>query len=174
MLVYVAYVLLIMHVMLGSLQLESSPVNVAVLGIGMVTVIALHLAAGYKEVRADRHGSDRQGEFIEVCDVHDIAEDRAKMISVGKDKIAIFKYNGKLSAVANACKHQNGPLGEGKIVDGCITCPWHGYQYLPHNGQSPPPFEEKVATYDLKLEGTKIYVKPIPHPEGTEVKPLVI
>lgn len=25
------------------------------------------------------------------------------------------------------CKHQNDPLGEGKIVDGCVTCPWHGY-----------------------------------------------
>ena len=27
-----------------------------------------------------------------------------------------------------------GPLGEGKIVDGCITCPWHGFQYRPQDG----------------------------------------
>mgnify|MGYP003753304843 CR=1 FL=1 len=46
----------------------------------------------------------------------------------------------------NVCKHQMGPLGEGKIIDGCITCPWHGYQYLPANGQSPPPFTEMVKT----------------------------
>jgi nitrite reductase/ring-hydroxylating ferredoxin subunit len=30
---------------------------------------------------------------------------------------------------------QNGPLGEGRIVDGCITCPWHGYQYRPDTGR---------------------------------------
>ena len=96
------------------------------------------------------------------------------MISLGNDKIAVFKYDGKLAAVANACKHQNGPLGEGKIVDGCITCPWHGYQYLPHNGCSPPPFEEKIATYELKLEGETVYVNPKHFPEGTEVKPVVI
>ena len=174
MMVYVAYVLLIMHVMLGTIQLESSPVNVAVLGVGMIAVIGLHLAAGFKEQKADKQSLTGQVEFVKVCEVSEIAEDRAKMISVGDDKIAIFKYDGKLSAVANACKHQNGPLGEGKIVDGCITCPWHGYQYLPQNGQSPPPFEEKVATYDLKLEGTTVYVNPKPHPEGTEVKPITI
>ena len=33
--------------------------------------------------------------------------------------------------------HRGGPLGEGRIVDGCLTCPWHGYQYIVTNGQSP-------------------------------------
>jgi sulfoxide reductase heme-binding subunit YedZ len=174
MMVYVAYALLVMHVMLGVIQLESSPVNVAVLGGGMALVIGLHLAAALKEFRRDRTTARLEGEFVKVCELQEIAENRAKMITIGDDKIAVFKYDGKLSAVANACKHQNGPLGEGKIVDGCITCPWHGYQYLPHNGQSPPPFEEKVATYDLKLEGTTIYVNPNPHPEGAAVEPITI
>ena len=95
------------------------------------------------------------------------------MVLVEEENIAIFKYDGKLSAVNNICRHQNGPLGEGKIVDGCITCPWHGYQYLPHNGQSPPPFTEKLETYDLKLIDGKVYVNPKPYPEGTE-RPAVI
>ena len=53
-------------------------------------------------------------------------------------------------------------------MDGCITCPWHGYQYLPHNGQSPPPFKEKVSTYDVQLEDTKVWINPKAYPEGTE------
>jgi nitrite reductase/ring-hydroxylating ferredoxin subunit len=59
-------------------------------------------------------------------------------------------------------------LGEGKILDGCITCPWHGYQYLPHNGQSPPPFTEKVSTYDVKVEEGNVWLNPEPFAEGTE------
>jgi len=59
-------------------------------------------------------------------------------------------------------------LGEGKILDGCITCPWHGYQYLPHNGQSPPPFKERVSTYDVRIEGSKVWLNPTPYAEGTE------
>ena len=79
-----------------------------------------------------------------------------------------------LLVAVNICKHQNGPLGEGKIIDGCVTCPWHGYQYEPHNGTSPPPFTEKVSTYELRLEGTKVFVHPEPKPEGTELEPVMI
>ena len=82
------------------------------------------------------------------------------MILVGNENIAIFKYGNKLSAVSNVCKHQNGPLGEGRIVNGCIVCPWHGYEYKPADGTSPPPFKEKVSTYDLKLEGNTVFVNP--------------
>jgi len=175
MLVYVVYGLLIMHVMLGVIQLESSGVYVALLGGGVITIISLHVTTGIKQWRID-HGntSPEKDGFIRVCSVHDIKEKRAKMITVGKETIAVFKYDGKISAVNNACKHQNGPLGEGKIIDGCITCPWHGYQYLPHNGCSPPPFTEKVATYDVKLIGSDVYVNPKPYPEGTARTPVTI
>src|SRR5438477_559630 len=45
MMVYVAYALLVAHVALGALQSETSPLLAMVLGIGMATVLALHLAA---------------------------------------------------------------------------------------------------------------------------------
>ncbi len=86
--------------------------------------------------------------------------------------LPFFKYDGKLSAINNICKHQNGPLGEGKVIDGCVTCPWHGYQYSPEDGCSPPPFTEKVATYELKIKDDWVFVKPDPFPEGTKVEPL--
>ena len=106
--------------------------------------------------------------------VEEIEDNFANMARIGNKSIAIFKYDGKLSAVDNACKHQNGPLSEGRIIDGCITCPWHGYQYQPHNGTSPPPFDEKVATYDVKLSGSDVWLNPDGHPEGTSVEPLQI
>jgi hypothetical protein len=39
---------------------------------------------------------------------------------------------------------------------------------LPQNGQSPPPFKEKVSTYDVKIEGNDVWVNSKAHPEGTE------
>lgn len=53
-------------------------------------------------------------------------------------------------------------------------CPWHGYQYKPEDGQSPPPFEEKLITYDVRLLENMIWVNPNPHPEGTAVNPAKI
>lgn len=172
MVVYFAYALLLMHVLLGAIQLEQSPVWIGILALGMVTVVSLHLLSAFSSQISEPDPTD-QG-FHRVGHIDEIPEDRAKMIRVGKEEIAVFKYDGKLSAVHNSCKHQNGPLSEGKVVDGCITCPWHGYQYQPEDGCSPPPFTEKLSTYDLKLQGGIVYVHPHPYPEGTAVPPVII
>jgi len=88
--------------------------------------------------------------------------------------VAIFKYDGKISAVSNVCQHQNGPLGEGKIVFGCITCPWHGYQYQPDTGASPPPFVEKVPTFNVRVRNGRVFVHPQPNPAGTRAEPALM
>ena len=169
MFVYLAYFLIIMHVMLGVIQYETNPVFVLILMIGAFSLITLHIYAGTREVKKDNIKFDQKlAGFVKVCRVDEIEDDRAKMFCIDKERIAIFKTNNKLFAINNVCKHQNGPLGEGKIIDGCITCPWHGYQYLPNNGQSPPPFKEKVSTYDVKIEQHTVWLNPAPYAEGTE------
>jgi nitrite reductase/ring-hydroxylating ferredoxin subunit/DMSO/TMAO reductase YedYZ heme-binding membrane subunit len=182
MMVYFAYAMLVAHVMLGVIQLEKSPVLITVVGIGMCTVIGLQVTGAIKNTIAMRKATSSPASsvssvspaFSRVCHVEEIAENRAKTVMIDGENIAIFKYDNRLSAINNMCRHQNGPLGEGRIIDGCITCPWHGYQYLPHNGQSPPPFTEKVETYDVKLIDGFVYVNPSPYPEGTERPPCLV
>jgi len=171
MMVYLAYALVVMHVMLGVVQLESSPWLVGLLGVGMLLIISLHLASGfqwYKQATLKKTMTDIG--FVKACKVEEIVENQAKMIMAQGQSIAIFKYDNKISAVSNICKHQNGPLSEGRIIDGCITCPWHGYQYLPESGSSPPPFEEKISTYEIKIQREEIWINPEPNAPGTFVK----
>ncbi len=175
--VYLAYALLVFHVMLGGIQLEQSPVWIGATGLGMLTIVGLHVTAGILEKRRLQEQSSKNKAlegFYEVCLADEIPENRAKIVFLEGENIAIFKYDGKVSAVSNICRHQHGPLGEGKIVDGCITCPWHGYQYYPGNGQSPPPFTEKLETYDVKVVDGKVWVNPKAYPEGTEREPALI
>jgi len=175
MMVYLAYALLVAHVVLGALQADRNVVLAVLLGVGFVMVTALHLLAGAKESRVDRElaGAEQDG-FVEVCAVENIPEKRAKVVSLGSERVAIFRYDGKVSAISNVCRHQNGPLGEGRIIDGCVTCPWHGYQYSPDSGASPPPFTDKVPTYRTKLIGDKVLVHPCAHPPGTRLEPSLI
>lgn len=171
--VYVAYALLIAHVATGALQYENHPVYWAILILGFVSVAGLHIATGINEYQrlSNKKNAALEEGFIEVCSVGEIPDDCAKTVFINGQNIAIFKYDGVISAVNNVCKHQMGPLGEGKIVDGCITCPWHGYQYLPQNGQAPAPFTETLHTYAVKVLEGKIWVNPRPKPEGTFVEP---
>ncbi|GAB4032408.1 Rieske 2Fe-2S domain-containing protein [Spirosoma gilvum] len=173
--VYVVYGLIVMHVLLGVLQQETATVYTIVLGVGMFLIVGLHLTAAIISQRKDIRPSGQEMDgFVEVCDADEIAENRAKTLMINGQNIALFRYDGKVSAINNQCRHQNGPLGEGKIIDGCITCPWHGYQYLPHNGQSPPPFTEKVETYAVKCIGTRVWVNPTPASPGTTQTPAAI
>jgi nitrite reductase/ring-hydroxylating ferredoxin subunit/DMSO/TMAO reductase YedYZ heme-binding membrane subunit len=171
MMVYVAYGLLIGHVTLGVLQSETSPLLAGVLGVGLTVVTALHIAAGLVERRKDVERAAESDGYIPVCSVEKIPEKRACVVACGGERVAVFKYDGKVSAISNVCQHQNGPLGEGKIIDGCITCPWHGYQYLPDTGASPPPFTEKVPTYRTRVIGDQVFLHPTPLPPGTRVEP---
>ena len=66
------------------------------------------------------------------------------------------------------------PLGEGKIIFGCITCPWHGYQYVPATGASPPPFREQVPTFNVRVKNGRVWIDPNPNPAGSRAEPALI
>jgi nitrite reductase/ring-hydroxylating ferredoxin subunit/DMSO/TMAO reductase YedYZ heme-binding membrane subunit len=171
MLVYAAYVLLVAHVTLGALQSETNPFLAAALGAGMAMILGLHMAGALRERRGDLESASR---MVYVCEAGEIPEKCAKVVAAGGERIAVFRYDGKVSAISNVCRHQNGPLGEGRIIGGCVTCPWHGYQYRPESGASPPPFTEKVPTFRVRIVGTRVYVDPHPHAPGTYLEPAVI
>ena len=192
--VYGAYAMLVLHVALGAMQSERSIVYPIMLGVGVATVGTLHLVAGRREAKKDASGIEiigagledpnrtavgeapgadsNEDNWVDVCGVDDIRHNRARVVCLkGRERVAVFRHDGGFSAVTNVCAHQGGPLGEGKVVDGCITCPWHGYQYLPASGQSPPPFTEKIATYQVRVSGRRVLLNPQPLEPGTPVEP---
>ena len=175
MFVYLAYGLLVAHVVLGALQAHTDPLLTVIVGIGLIWIVGLHLITGFQEFRKDQNLLFPDADdFVEIGTIGEIPEYRAKVVTIAGERVAVFKYDGKISAVSNACQHQNGPLGEGKIIDGCITCPWHGYQYAPESGASPPPFTEKVPNFNVKLIGDRIFVKALPNRPGTYVEPAIM
>jgi nitrite reductase/ring-hydroxylating ferredoxin subunit/DMSO/TMAO reductase YedYZ heme-binding membrane subunit len=172
MLVYAAYALVVAHVALGALQAERSAVLAFTLCAGMAVVLGLHLAAAIREARRDVDLSRAANAgFVDVCAADDILENRARTVCLSGERVAIFRYDGKVSAVSNVCKHQNGPLGEGKIVGGCIVCPWHGYDYEPASGRAPAPFTERLPTFSVRVVRGRVLVNPVPLPAGTYVEP---
>jgi nitrite reductase/ring-hydroxylating ferredoxin subunit/DMSO/TMAO reductase YedYZ heme-binding membrane subunit len=166
--VYAAYGLVVMHVALGVVQFDTSPRAAMMVATGFSIVAVLHLMAGSRERHGDRGTAPAPEGWIAVGPPDAIPDKRAKIVTApGGERIAVFRDGGQIGAVSNLCAHQNGPLGEGRIVDGCITCPWHGYQYRLENGCAPPPFTEKLATYRVRLRDGTIEVDPQPLPPGT-------
>ena len=170
--VYGAYALVVIHVSFGALQSEVPAATGFLLLAGSTWLAMLHTVSARRERRADDAAAP--GAWIDVCAVSQIPERRARIVCAGGERIAVFKYDGKLSAISNVCQHQNGPLGEGKIVGGCVVCPWHGYEYRPDTGAAPPPFTEAVPPFRVRVVGDRVQVDPQPVRPGTYVEPAVI
>lgn len=176
--VYLAYALIIAHVVFGVLRSEHNLVPLVLLSLGSLKIVALHLITGLREVMRDHQSltipvrHDGVTTWVDVGSVDDIKPDRAMIVQIDNhERIAVFRHNNTVSAITNVCAHQGGPLGEGKVVDGCVTCPWHGYQYKPACGQSPPPYTEKIRTYNIMVEGRRVLLNPTPNEPGTHVEP---
>ncbi len=169
MLVYPAYVLVFAHVMFGAVQSAGTLALPAVLLGGVIALGALHTFAALRSNVL--RGTEQEG-WVRAGSYREIAEGRAAIVEVTPgEEVAVFKDRGALCAVSNTCAHQGGPLGEGAIVDGCITCPWHGYQYKPGDGTSPPPYDERLPTYDVRIEGDSVLVRAEAHAPGTPTTP---
>jgi methionine sulfoxide reductase heme-binding subunit len=172
MLVYPAYALVVLHVALGALQADRSRALALLVCASVALVLGLHVVAAAREHAGDeQRTSARVDGFVDVCAVAEIPDTRARVVTLSGERVAVFRHDGKVSAISNVCRHQNGPLGEGKVIDGCITCPWHGYQYDPATGRAPKPFRERVPTFAVKIERGRVLVHPRPNPPGTPVAP---
>ena len=171
-LIYPAYIAAVAHAMLGVAQDLHNQTFAAVIGVCSALVVGLHAAAARAEQKYGDPKAEQTKDWVRVCRVCDLREGYARVAELPDgDRVAVFLHEGKLSAISNACAHQNGPLGEGRIVNCLVTCPWHGFQYDVRTGCSPAPFSEKIPTYRVRVEGGNALVDPRANPPGTPVEP---
>ena len=165
--VYAAYALVVAHVSFGALQSAQSLSLPLILVGGAAALIALHVAAAFRERRAGQAAAraPAQDGWVEVGAAHDIPDGRALVVRIADgDEVAIFNDGGHFAAIGHRCAHQNGPLGEGRIIDGRVVCPWHGYEYDLRDGCAPAPYTERVPTYPLRVENGVVFVHGLAHP----------
>lgn len=165
---YAAFAALIAHVMLGAVQNDRGLASAIVVGVAAIGIASLHVIVGWREAARDAVRTTMSADgWLEVGPAHAIPDGRARIVTpAAGERIAVFRDGARIHAISNRCRHQGGPLGEGRIIDGCVTCPWHGFQYRPDDGCSPPPFTERVPTYRTAIRAGIVFVDPTPLPLG--------
>jgi nitrite reductase/ring-hydroxylating ferredoxin subunit/uncharacterized membrane protein len=56
----------------------------------------------------------------------DLPEGESRYAEVAGVGVLVARHGGRVYALSNRCVHRGGPLDEGKLSDGCVTCPLHG------------------------------------------------
>ncbi|MFQ5740823.1 MAG: Rieske (2Fe-2S) protein [Acidobacteriota bacterium] len=100
------------------------------------------------------------GELTKVAETKDLKEGAAICIDVNGESVALFNLDGTYYALSDSCTHVGGPLSEGEVSDGRVTCPWHGAQFDLRTGEVlRAPAMEGVATYEVVVEGNDIHIR---------------
>jgi nitrite reductase/ring-hydroxylating ferredoxin subunit/uncharacterized membrane protein len=74
--------------------------------------------------------------------------------TLGAERLLLIKDGATVRAMHDVCAHAGGPLHEGRIVEGCIECPWHQSRYRLTDGrhvQGPTTYDQpfyEVRTTD--------------------------
>lgn len=100
-----------------------------------------------------------ESNWIDVAAESDLADGAAIEVVVGQLILALFRSDEKLYALDGMCAHQGGPIAEGKVEAGCVTCPWHGWQYELATGIQTINRQPLQSTYEVRQRDGRIEVK---------------
>ncbi len=74
-------------------------------------------------------------------------------------EIGLFNAEGTIYALENVCPHMGGPLCEGDIEEGLLTCPWHGWQFDIKTAACENMPGEEATRVPIEIVGDEIYLK---------------
>jgi len=72
---------------------------------------------------------DYPSDWTAVADAADLREGEPVKAEVEGVPLLLVRDGGEIRCLANRCSHRGGPLSDGEISDGCVTCPWHGSRF---------------------------------------------
>jgi nitrite reductase/ring-hydroxylating ferredoxin subunit/uncharacterized membrane protein len=88
---------------------------------------------------------ERTDEWTPVLRESDLPEGEARYAEVDGVGVVVVRWEGEVHALSNRCTHRGGPLDEGEIHDGCVTCPLHGSTFRLADGgveRGPAPYPQ--------------------------------
>ena len=97
-------------------------------------------------------------EFCNVAKRSDLPEGKGRMCPVQGRTVALFNLEGSFYAIDNTCPHRGGPLAEGSLQEGIVTCPWHGFRFDVKTGANPDGMPYQVRLYEVRVQGEDVQV----------------
>lgn len=96
--------------------------------------------------------------LLRVLKTNEVPAGMIRELQIDGKVIALANVQGKFYAIDNVCLHRGGPLAQGDLMDACVTCPWHGWQYDVTTGKSLMNPSVGVRTFPVEVRGEDIYV----------------
>lgn len=99
--------------------------------------------------------------LIAIGTLPDIPRLGARCIVTPRGKIAVFRTDkDQVFALEDRCPHKGGPLSQGIVHGGAVTCPLHNMVISLETGDALGADTGHVRTFPLTLQGDTILIDP--------------
>jgi 3-phenylpropionate/trans-cinnamate dioxygenase ferredoxin subunit len=96
---------------------------------------------------------------VEIGAIDTLPRDRGIRVTVGEERIAMFRIGEDVFAIGDRCSHAEASLAEGFVTDHEVECPRHGSEFDLETGQPLSlPATKPVPTYQVVVEGGVVYL----------------
>ena len=96
--------------------------------------------------------------FVKVGSVSKLPAGSVMEASIGEERYAICNVAGAVLALSGTCPHRGGPLGQGVVNGGNLTCPWHAWEFDCRTGHHDYNPAIKLDTFPVEISGGDIVV----------------
>ena len=94
-----------------------------------------------------------------------LVEGRPACVPAGEVPVLLVRDGERIHALANRCNHRGGPLHEGEVADGVVTCPWHGSRFRLQDGSvERGPASSPQPAYEARVQHGAIEVRQVTDP----------
>jgi nitrite reductase/ring-hydroxylating ferredoxin subunit/uncharacterized membrane protein len=98
-------------------------------------------------------------EWTPVLPASELTESPRRVLA-GEAPVIVLRHRGAAVALDARCPHRGAPMDEGKVRDGCITCPWHGSVFRVDDGalvQGPSTVD--LPSYQCRVTADSVEVR---------------
>lgn len=90
----------------------------------------------------------------------ELEDGQPKLAKLGDIQVMVVRDGRGIMALDNVCTHEGGPLNEGTIENGCVTCPWHGSQFrLADGGVLHGPAAAPEPSYEVRVQDGRVQLR---------------
>lgn len=97
--------------------------------------------------------------FVRVGSRGDFAPGRGRTVTLQGRRIAVLREGDHFLAVADACPHMGASLADGRIEDGVVTCPWHGWRFRATDGTWADNPRVKIPCHQVRVVGDDVQIQ---------------
>ncbi|MCE0498746.1 MAG: nitrite reductase small subunit NirD [Methylacidiphilales bacterium] len=88
----------------------------------------------------------------------DIPVGKSRCLEFDDLQVGLFRNADGFFAVANTCPHRGGPLDQGMVSEGVVSCPWHQWQFQLGDGVCRSNPAIRIPTYAVEVRDGAIWI----------------